>query len=98
MKSRTVLSGHIKQLAVETANREVDKQARDITRRNIYMFCLALHNVGISSKTLMRAIDNLNEQVVPAYGEYRRDGVADAALTQAVAAIGLPVEQMESEL
>lgn len=43
-------------------------------------------------------IDNLNEQVVPAYGEYRRDGVADAALTQAVAAIGLPVEQMESEL
>ncbi len=46
----------------------------------------------------MRAIDNLNEQVVPAYGEYRRDGVADAALAQAVAAIGLPVEQMESEL
>ena len=98
MKSRPVLSRKVQNIAIETANREVDRQVRDITRRNIYIMWLSLHNEGVDNETLLAALHNMNEQVVPAYGEYRRDNLGDAALIAAVKSIGLPVEEMDSEL
>ena len=80
-------------IALDKAN----EQAEDIGKRAGYIFCIAMHHAGLSSKTINKVL-KLVPNVTEIYSDMRTDELADFAFCSKLQEQGIDVEMTESEL
>lgn len=75
----------------------VDQQQATMTFKVVAMSLLAMYNVmDATPEELNDVLRNMKSQVMPAYSEYQKDGVEDAALEDTLHRVGVQPELLLS--
>lgn len=82
---------------MQTAMNAADAQAEDIGKRVGYIWCIAMHHAGLSSKTINKVL-KLVPNVTEIYSDMRTDELADFAFCSKLQEQGIEVEMTESEI
>lgn len=80
-----------KQAILKCARAGAEAQINQACKRNDAMMALAMHNVGLSPKTINKVLKE-REKMYQKFGEYRQDGCADFGFQYHLKNIGINID------